>query len=460
MRALLFFTLLGPAAYASGFYYPDLGAVPLGRGATGAAGAGDLSALHTNPAGLAELDGLHVQAELSIARQAVSFTRGGICGTGTLSCPTVENGGGPFLNTVSGVAFHLGRASPALAGLVVALGVYGPPSVGHLQFPDPRTARGSPQLSAPQRYSLINSANFVLYPGLGVGYRALPWLDVGATVQVRTARLKQARTIFASTIGGDVAEFDAIATADATDAARLAFGIGAIVRPAAGLSVGASFRPMIPVHADGTLDVVAPLAQTAGITVEGNRSKVDLIFPAEARLGVRWANGPFAAAAEVEWEGWGALREIVVTPVDIVIKQGGEPTKLGPIQLTKKFHGSFSFRFGGEWSLPQGWFPQGFGIVSRIGGIYEGSAIPDQALQVDFPNMARAALTLGATLRVGPVGFTLGFAHYFQVDKVVTDSEALRPNPFPSATPFVVGNGNYSSSLDLLALQLVWTFGR
>ena len=60
----------------------------------------------------------------------------------------------------------------------MALSVYGPPSIGRYQYPDPRAAGPvSPALFAPQRYSLIESDNFILYPGVGFAYRIAKWLD-------------------------------------------------------------------------------------------------------------------------------------------------------------------------------------------------------------------------------------------------------------------------------------------
>src|SRR6267378_3838129 len=99
---------------AAGFFYPDLGATPLGRGMTGAAGAGDLSALALNPAGLAALSGVRLQGEFSFAQQPIDFTRAGNC-LGR-PCATVSNSASLFLNTVSGVSVAL------RPGLVVAAG--------------------------------------------------------------------------------------------------------------------------------------------------------------------------------------------------------------------------------------------------------------------------------------------------------------------------------------------------
>lgn len=458
-RALLVLVLssLAAPARAAGFYYPDLGAKALGRGATGAAGTGDLAAMALNPAGLAELEGLRLQIELSAAQQPVTFTRKGPCGGLSATCPSVANGSGTFLNAVAGVSYKLG-------GLVLAAGAYGPPSVGRYEYPDPRSVKDNVALAAPQRYSLIASDNFILYPGLAAAYRAASWLDVGAVAQVRTFHVHQSQSIFVlGGIGGDIPEADAVATFDARDKARLVVGAGLIARPAEGISIGLSARPAAPVNAEGTLDVDAPLASVAGVRVEGRAAKVELTLPAEARLGVRYTRPTWLLELDGIWEGWGVLREITVTPLDVVLKSGqgaGETsTRVDPIHLDKRFRGAFSVRLGGEVDVPAAWLPAALGLRLRAGALYETSAIPDETLQIDFPNGARAAGTVGATLRVSELEATVAYAHFFETTAAVSQSVATRINPYP-APAFIIGNGRTTSSLDALALQVAWTFGR
>src|SRR5262249_20457582 len=134
------------ALLSAGFFYPVQGAVPMGRGGTGAAGADDLSAVLMNPAGLASLSGVRVQGQLSAAWQPSDFTGAGNCGV--RRCATVSNSSGAFLNTLSGVSLAV------RPGLIVAASIYGPPSMGRENSPDPRLVQ--PLTQAPQRYSLIS----------------------------------------------------------------------------------------------------------------------------------------------------------------------------------------------------------------------------------------------------------------------------------------------------------------
>lgn len=427
---------------AAGFYSPDLGAVPLGRGGTGATGTGDLSSVFYNPAGLVELHGLRLQADLSLANQSVDFTRAGRCGP--LACPTVSDSYGAFVNTISGVSWEL------RPGLVLAASVNGPPSVGRENFPDPRAVR-SVLTEAPQRYSLISSDNVIVYPGVSAAWRALPWLDVGATVQLRYFHTHQVQSIFSvGSIGGDLPDFDAIVDAQAQESARLTGGAGVVVRPAEGFSIGLSARPGEPVHASGTLDVtLPPFAAAAGASTSGRNARVDLDLPPQARLGARYQRGPLRLDLDGTWENWGTLGAFTVTPVDIVLHQGGTDQKVGPIAIPKRWHAAFSARGGAEYGALD-W------LTLRAGALFEQGAIPDETLQIDFVNLTRAAATLGATVRFRGLAGSVGYAHFFPAARTVTTSQVKRTDPY-EAPAFIIGNGDYRAALDVVAFQVAAT---
>ncbi|MCA1829652.1 MAG: outer membrane protein transport protein, partial [Myxococcales bacterium] len=358
-------------------------------------------------------------------------------------CGTVTNSAGAFLNTLSGVSIAL------RPGLVVAASIYGPPSVGRENFPDPRVV--APLTSAPQRYSLISEDNLVLFPGLSAGWRALAWLDVGATIQVRYFRARQVQTIYSlGGVGGEVTDLDAVAGADATDPARLVLGLGAIVRPLPGLSIGLSARPGSAVHAAGTLDVQLPsFATAAGATVTGREMHVDFEMAPEARLGARYDRGPVSIFFDLTWENWGVLNGMTVTPTDIVIHQGGADTQVGPIAIPRRWHAAWTGRLGAEYEISSE-------LKIRAGALYEKRAIPDETLQIDFASLDRLGATAGVTWRWRALEVTAGLAHFFSSSRTVTSSQVTRIDPYP-APSFTIGNGEYASSLDALAVQLAVT---
>jgi hypothetical protein len=116
-----------------------------------------------------------------------------------------------------------------------------------------------------------------------------------------------------------------------------------------------------------------------------------------------------------------------------------------PISVPKRWRAAFSARAGAELALGP--------VTLRGGGLVESSAVPDETLQVDFPNVARAAGTLGATVRFRALSGTLGWAHYFETQRTVTTSTVTRTDPY-DAPAFTIGNGEHHCSLDVLAFQL------
>jgi long-chain fatty acid transport protein len=471
MRSLLgifFFALaalLSTGAQASGFFYSDLGAKQLGRGATGAAGAGDLSAIIYNPAGLAELEGLTVQLDLQLAKQNTSFTRSGGCGQAMAPCGNISDSSGWFANTISGVALNLGVISPGLHGLVIAAGVHGPSAVGAHNYPDPRSFDTAVEVAtgAPQRYSLISSSNIILYPGISMGWHANDWLSVGAGAELRYFHITQSQSIFGvGGLGGDYPDFDAIATVDAKQTAYPVFNGGLIVRPIPSMrtfSIGLSGRLGAPVSADGTITIeTPPAAKSLNISVVGNQAHVDLRLPSEARLGAQWRNENLLVELDGTWEGWGAVQDIRVTPENVTINSGMGSNKtvtpVAPIDLRKNYRGAFTGRLGGEYALANT-LPGDLALSFRLGAIYETSAIPDETLQVDFVDGPRFAGTLGFTLSSHGVALTAGYAHYFQSTRDVSTSTTARVDPLGGPT-FIIGNGHYETSLDALALELPW----
>ncbi len=450
---------------AAGFFYSDLGARELGRGATGTAGAGNLSAIIYNPAGLADLPGLNVQLDLQLATQGTGFTRGGGCGATLYPCATVADSSGLFPNTMSGVSLDLGVLSPNLKGLVVAAGIHGPPAVGSHSYPDPRDFNTAADVAAgaPQRYTLISSNNLILFPGISAGYRLTDWLAIGAGAELRYFHINQTQSLFAiGGISGDYPDFDAIADVDAKQVAYPVFNGGLIVKPISALprfSVGLSGHLGAPVSADGTIAITTPAAAHAlDITVQGNGCHVALRLPSDARLGLQWKGDTKMLELDGTWEGWGAVHNITVTPenVSIVSGSGANATvsPVAPIVLAKDFHAAYTARLGGEWLLPTD-LPGGIELTLRAGGVYESSAIPDATLGVDFVDGPRFAGTLGFTVASHGFALTLAYEHYFQSSRDVTDSISTRVNAIP-APPFIVGNGQYQTSLDAVAINLSW----
>ena len=250
-----------------GFYYADLGARQLGRGATGAAGAGDLSAIIYNPAGLADLEGLTVQIDLQLAQQHTSFTRSGGCGAASMTpCRIGRRRLRHLPQHALGSRAQPRRLVTGLEGLrrrrrrSWPLGGWVPTAI-----PIRATSSTASEVAsgAPQRHSLISSSNIILYPGIAKRPGMPPTGFPSARgPSFRYFHIKHCKSIYgAGGISGDFPDFDAIASIDAKEVAYPVFDGGVIFRPVPSMrniSLGLSGRLGAPVSADGTISIETP----------------------------------------------------------------------------------------------------------------------------------------------------------------------------------------------------------
>src|SRR5687767_14906368 len=178
--------LLAVEAGAAGFYFGDNGTKALMTGGAFAGEADDLSAIQHNPGGLTQLSGFHFLLDVELLNHDVSFLRKDPGGTGAVP-NTVTNQGGIFVLPFAAFGYGLDVADRPLT---LAVGVYGPPSVGRYKYPAPnyeKDAQGryleNPRKFAPQRYALVHNDVIILFPGLSVAYAPHPRVSAGFSLQ-------------------------------------------------------------------------------------------------------------------------------------------------------------------------------------------------------------------------------------------------------------------------------------
>jgi len=89
----------------------------------------------------------------------------------------------------------------------------------------------------------------------------------------------------------------------------------------------------------------------------------------------------------------------------------------------------------------------------RAGALYETSAVPDYRQSVSIPDWARGSLSVGATYSFTHVDLAIAYAHFIQPERDVRDSQVTQVVALPTYPGTIVGNGNYSSQLDLFSLS-------
>lgn len=458
----LWVTLGAFNAEASGFYFGDNGATALAQGGAFTAQADDLSAMQYNPAGLAQQKGFGFLVDAQLLNHSVSFSRqdpGFDPANPSKLVNPVANTGGLFLVPMIGLGYGL-PVGPRT--LTVALGVYGPPSVGRYQFAEPNyTVRGAgdaltpdPRRTSPQRYTLINNDILIVYPTLSVAIDVHPKFMVGASFQLVASRFMFRQSMYGG-LTNPTRQLDEDPNYDATVKVdlngRLAFTgvLGAMYKPLPWLSLGASVRPPIALHARGTMNLtLGDKLAGLGATVTGNQADFDLSLPLEIRVGARFTPiERFGVNVDFVYLGWQAVDSFLLTPKDVMLTAGGEPKAIEPIRIPRHWRATYSGRVGASYDVSK-W------VTAHGGAMYETAAASDEYFSVDFAHPNRVFLTAGVTGHVGPIDVVATFAGTPLVTQNITVSEVRRPQADTSVTAGVVGAGIYTTGGYTLGLGI------
>ncbi len=471
-------------------YTPDIGIVGFGRGGAYVTRASDLmGGMYYNPAGLYQLDGFNLEGGLLLLRTNRWFERtGGDGGEDGGGIYNVDSSGGivegsldetfprtemdPYFRPIPEVGIAFGFDKP---DLTLAFGLYAPFAPIQV-FPE----------YGPGRYRLIDQeliqGNFVL----SAGWKPLPFLAVGASVQLLVMQLNQSFKASADFLSSGEAsnpedpQWDVVASFSA-DAYSPYFTVGALLMPAPFLRIGVSFNPPYRFEGKGTAGLNGVLGQRyfaelpqaladlygrEAIHVVGQDEEVHLSTGLPGALRVAVGVEPILGVLDLELgfhvEIWHESGDVVASEVDVGLTEdnpddGVDAVPLaqylddrglcaiieardlpcdalgsytgdgGTVTVPADYGTTWSLRFGGELRpLPF------FGI--RFGYLFEPPAIPDATLALTMLDSSKHLVSGGLSLRLGAtrersslVDLHLSYAHVFYEDRTVAldDSRAL-----------------------------------
>jgi hypothetical protein len=475
MRNLGLLVLLPAVANGAGFYMSVNGTKSLLEGGAFVAEADDLSAIQHNPGGLAQqrgfsflLDGQLLFHPITFQREDPGFdpsTPSPQCGAMVTGTQPVCNLGGPFPGPMFAVAYGL----PVLdRTLTIALGAYGPPSVGHYAYPAPDYTRDmngkyvmDPRKFAPQRYTLIDNNILIFYPTLSIAYALHPKVMLGISIQpvLTSFNFSQAITSSPATPTKQSQEdpiFDSVVhVSTPLSLASFTGIIGVLVKPVDLVSFGVSFRPPVPITTKGTLKIDLGEAATALMTsVNGDQSTLQMTLPMEIRAGVRVQ--PLSRLGinfDFVYEGWQSVQQIVLTPQNVMLQMGNNaPTTVAPFIIHKGWGPSYQFHLGAGYKL----FPW---LSLHAGAWYETGAIPDSTVGIDFLQFAEVMLTGGIGVHYAGLDIYAGVAGSPSTTHAITNSTVRAGSTDMVAMGGIIGNGLYTSSTFVATLGIRGNFG-
>ncbi len=421
---------------------PDNGTRGLGRAGSYVVGANDPTALWYNPALLTRLRGTQILFDNHLSMLDYRFRRESLeydSGSGTLVAPDTEfaeihNEERLFWAPFMAVTSDLGTDN-----LVLGLGAFGPPAVGHRSFPS----------DGAQRYMLVESDILMAFYTFGAAYRPHPNLSIGATIQ-SVDLLKNRYSVVASmnlaelfpdlppSAPTESASGDVLFKLNTQDRFTLTGTVGLWWRPHSDWEVAISSRPLpINIHSKGHFEhefIGTTIANIAAEYLEENDNRVtlDVTLPSWVRGGIRYVHRAaggrelFDVEFNVVYEAWSQLQSFDVQFGEAFQFVGddpeagpGAPVPIAPVSLRKAFKDTYSFRLGGDYHL----LPNR--LTLRAGTFYESAASPLSHTHLDFTASERLGFTTGATLRWNRIDFSLAYALILHPDRHVPADETL-----------------------------------
>jgi long-subunit fatty acid transport protein len=429
LACLLALSLPVPSpARAGGIEIGDQGAIAMGRGGAFAVRADDGSALTFNPAGLARIDGSHIYYNHRVVYGESEFRR-----ARTLDWSDATHGV-PRLVTFEGVKneeplFALGPMLTVVSdfGLdqwAFAAGVYAPPAVGHVKYPE----------DGPQRYMLVEQDVIMVLYTLGAAWQPHPRVAAGITLSY----VDVPRLAFEMVVDGNVApqqvnpeqsRFDVRTRVEGADRMGMTGNFGLWYEPLDGLqlALAGQFLP-ITVDSESRLSLEAEhleLDDDIVITKDGqpdNRVTFRFRMPMKFRAGIRYVHTRgdrelFDVELDLHYDLW-SMMDAYTMDAGITTELMGQVLTIDQVIIEKNFRDTLSIRLGGDLHVVPGW------LSVRAGFFYETPAVRKGYAFLDAYSFHRYGPSGGFTLHLPHVDLSLAYTYLAQNVLVVTEEES------------------------------------
>ena len=408
-------------ACGAGFALAEQSASGMGNAFAGAAAsAQDASTIYFNPAGMGLLPGAQVvvaghavdfRAEFSDSGSSLPPAGGGLLPVGS----TNPDAGGTLFIPNAYFALPLGEK------LAFGVGVNAPFGI-KTEYDDPWIGRFQGINSDLTTYNINPAMSFKISEAFIIG--------LGVNWQHADAELTNAVILGPATEG--MAKVEADGDAWGWNAGVL-FSLGQDMR------IGVSYRSAL----DYTLEGITTVTTLAGAVVSAasGPTSIDVTFPDSASVSVVQKFGPqWELLGDVTWTHWSEIGT-----VQAIDSTTGAPRDVLDFQFDDAWRVSLGANYyhGDRWTL-------------RGGLAWDQSPVQDQFRTVRLPDADRIWVSLGARWKASNGLFVdVGYAHVFVDDAPINLSRSQLP--VSAATTSVV-NGSYESSVDILSLQVGYTF--
>ncbi|PIE19868.1 MAG: hypothetical protein CSA65_00650 [Proteobacteria bacterium] len=398
------------SAAAGGFAIPEIGTRKTGMGAM-IGRPDDLSAIYHNPAGLVLSPGTNIYFNAGLSLPKTNMRARPWAGSeGYLTEPLQPDG--LFAESKPTRAFGV------IPMLVASTNILNENTVAAIAFYVPNAVGAAFAEDSVLRYHLIDSYLVTGFVTGSLAIRLAPWISVGGGLSLIYVRIKAERFLFP--VLGELnleALFGKSSRLKLTGEELTAgFNVGVLLQPTSWLSIGATVISRSDFDLEGDIELtLGEDALGAGKTLSG-RQKTRLVVPWTFQLGInadlgRWVE----VGAELRYYTYSQFKEQHTTVEGIPL--------LTELVSPKDYRDSLQVSGGVKVRLPQ--LPA---LELMLGMHFDRTPAPDRTLSAEAPSFNHLGIHGGARYRLSRAWrFALTYAHYFYLQRDVTNSVTLPP---------------------------------
>lgn len=466
--------------HAGGLEFPGIGTQAAGRGGAYVAKATGGSAFLYNPAGLAKSTGKDLLVSFQLVNLRLDYQRTGsggywldtpgdnlsptcppqqIC----IADPALDYSDSALGQPFSEVSMSKSGPLPVLVfnwgnfvnvkGLSVSVGLVPPSGFAAFSLPE----------SGAQRYTLVNSAHFIIFPGIGLAYKFNRYFQLGGVFMSGIAHLNQTLKIrplpsMANSAFNEGAGGDANLEISALDPFVPTAVIGVMSLPTDWLELGVSVKLPAMISAKGSMVYDAPSNDMTDSYMEKGKdqTRLEQHFPLKVSAGVRFIANRFDIEADFVFENWASLSGFDIFPdaaiTDPIDANVVVDTPMPDTQIIKNYRNTYCGRLGSTIAV----LPRFLDI--HLGSFYQSSAYPknNNTFNLDVPYATQIGVAGGISVAIGDrLDIHLSYLHIFQPDISVSNG-VIQQQGLPLSTGENIGNtvnnGTYEVAINILGI--------
>ena len=392
--------------FASGFFFPDVGARSAARGGANVASVDDLLALYINPAGLTRVKGSNLYGNINYDILHTYYRR-------EPYLPAVHSS-----NPLDAIQYIAISSDFGLEDFTFAFGVFGPYGVTN-RLPK----------KGPNRYALIEANSTQAIYCLGIGWHPTNWVRVGVDLEMVSFKLENYYGF--SFLKDRNQKYDLIGKFIAFDDWLPNFVLGVIFEPTSWLHIGAEYNPPYYPTLKGRLSAAMPPFYGAilGFNVYEDKITVPISYPPIYRGGIRFL---YRDIFDIEFAGmfipWSMMKSY---PVDLE-----KETIIKDFDLPLYWQDTWTWSLGGAYKINNH-------FKARTGGYYEPSGIPMTTRGPGATESDKWALGCGFTISYVGVDLDMTYMHIFLKDYEIKPEDIKYPSALDDARGYSKGSYDY-----------------